>query len=171
MKPTVNRFRKPKVKIIIPDRVAHRAATKYVEDDHGCWISTYSKASHGYAQIGWQEKDYRQVVTAHRAAWVYHNGRQIPEGHTVDHLCKERPCVNPEHLRCLDNFQNARRTFGRDWKLGECANGHPDRELYWDGSRYRCKPCTVERGRKWAKNNPEKKAAAQRKYRAKKNAQ
>lgn len=97
--PSVNRYNKPKKKITIPDRVAARAATKYVEDERGCWISTYSVASHGYAQIGWQDPGYRQVVTAHRAAWVYHNGRQIPEGNTVDHLCKERRCVNPGHLR------------------------------------------------------------------------
>ena len=142
MKPTINRYRKPAIPIIIPERVAERAATKYVKDEEGCWISTYSTASHGYAQIGWTDKRYRQMVTAHRAAWAHHTGKQIPEGMTIDHICKNRRCVNPDHLRMTTNFENARRTHGRDWKLGECVNGHPNSELYWDGSRYRCKPCT-----------------------------
>lgn len=141
MKPSVNRYRKPKIKIVIPERVAERAATKYVENEDGCWVSTYSVASHGYAQIGWRDGSYRQVVTAHRAAWVYHHEKQIPDGHTIDHLCKNRRCVNPEHLRLMTNFENARRTFGRDWTVGTCVNGHPNSELHWDGRRYGCKPC------------------------------
>lgn len=148
MEPGVNRYRKPKERIVIPDRVAHRAATRYVVEGE-CWISTYSVASHGYAQVGWQEKGYRQVVTAHRAAWVFHNGRQIQEAHTIDHTCKNRRCVNPDHLREISNFENARRTHGYDWELGKCKNGHPNSELYWDGGRYRCRPCTKERMRRY----------------------
>lgn len=144
MERKINRYRKPKRKIIIPQRVQERAATRYIVDSKGCWISTYSTASHGYAQIGWDNGKDRNIVTAHRAAWVYHNGRQIPEGYVIDHLCKSRRCVNPDHLRCITNFENARRTWGKDWKVGECANGHPNSELYWDGQRFRCKPCTLE---------------------------
>lgn len=156
MKPTVNRFRVPKTRIVIPPRVAERAATRY-ETDGECWISTYSTASHGYAQIGWSEEGRDKVVTAHRAAWVYHNHKQIPDGYTVDHLCKNRRCVNPQHLRALPNFENARRTFGRDWPMGTCINGHSNKELYWDGSRYRCRPCTQERmARRRAKNRAKK---------------
>lgn len=94
----------------------------------GCHVSTYSVAGHGYAQIGWHTKgDKRRGTTAHRAAWVAATGKQIPDGMVVDHLCKNRRCVNVEHLRVLSNFDNARRTYGRDWPLGdgECINGHP----------------------------------------------
>lgn len=142
MKPTVNRYRAPKTRIVIPPRVAERAATRY-ETDGECWISTYSTASHGYAQIGWSDEGHTKIVTAHRAAWVYHNGKQVPDGYTVDHMCKNRRCVNPKHLRALSNFENARRNFGRDWTIGTCINGHPNSELYWDGKRYRCRPCTL----------------------------
>ena len=144
MKPTPNPHRRPKLPIIIPDRVAARAAVKFEADESGCWISTYSVASHGYAQIGWQDGDYRQVVTAHRAAWVYHHGQQIPEGMTIDHTCKTRPCVNPSHLRMLSNFENARRTDGRDWPLGECANGHSNDFLFRQGKRWRCEKCNAD---------------------------
>lgn len=135
-------YRKPKIPIIIPDRVAERAATRYEKDESNCWISTYSVASHGYAQIGWSEPGYRQVVTAHRAAWVYHSGKQIPEGITIDHVCRNCRCVNPVHLRDLPNFENARRTFGRDWELGACIRGHSNEYLAKDrkGKRY-CSVC------------------------------
>ena len=168
VKPTVNRYRKPAIPIIIPERVAERAATKYVEDEEGCWISTYSTASHGYAQIGWQNGGYKQVVTAHRASWVYHTGEQIPEGMTIDHTCKNRPCINPDHLRMTTNFENARRTFGRDWKLGECANGHPNSELYWDGSRYRCGPCTRATQARYRQRHSARVAASKERYAKKK---
>ncbi|MBK4144633.1 hypothetical protein GWO57_08290 [Corynebacterium macginleyi] len=158
MKPTVNRFRVPKTRIVIPPRVAERAATRYKVEGE-CWISTYSTASHGYAQIGWYGGGSRAMVTAHRAAWVYHNEKQIPDGYTVDHLCKNRRCVNPKHLRALPNFENARRTFGRDWTLGKCINGHSNDELYWDGSRYRCRPCVQERVARRRANNRASKIA------------
>lgn len=143
---TANRFRKPKRQIIIPMAVAERAATKYVEDGNGCHISTYSVASHWYAHVGWQDPGFRTMVTAHRAAWVYATGEQIPDGMTIDHLCKVRTCVNPNHLRMLTNFENARRTAGRDWPIGQCINGHPNEYLgYVSGTKLGCVLCKQAR--------------------------
>lgn len=134
--------RAPKARIFIPDRVAERASTRFNENVDGCYISTYSVGSHGYAQIGWNHKGQTQTVTAHRAAWVHANGTQIPVGMTIDHLCAERRCVNPNHLRLLTNFENARRTFGRDWPVGECANGHPNSRLVQNSrGRWECVDC------------------------------
>lgn len=112
----------------IPARVAQRAYERVEVNEEGCWISTYSVASHGYAQIGWQENGRGRVVLAHRAAWVHVNG-QMPLGMTLDHLCKTRRCVNPEHLRVLPNFENARRVNGEDFPLGGCRNGHSNEHL------------------------------------------
>lgn len=122
-------------KVQIPDRVRERAATRVARSSvSGCWISGYSVASHGYAQIGWQENGGRWMVLAHRASWERSNG-PVPPGMTLDHLCKEKRCVNPDHLRLLDNFENGRRTHGRDWGEGECANGHPNSFLEPDPHR------------------------------------
>ena len=88
---------------IIPPSAAERAFTRWVESADGCLISTYSVASHGYAQIGWSRTSGRGMTTAHRAAWVHANG-QIPDGMTIDHMCKNRRCVNVKHLRVLSNF-------------------------------------------------------------------
>lgn len=115
-------------RVAIPQRVMDRAYAKTTRSATGCWISGYSVASHGYAQIGWQDDGERHVVLAHRAVWERFNGR-VPAGATLDHMCRERRCVNPMHLRILDNFENGRRTHGMDWKLGECPNGHPNSML------------------------------------------
>lgn len=113
--------------VAIPQHVAGRAiANHYFESPTGCHVSLYSVASHGYAQIGWHiSGSPRRATTAHRAAWTAVYG-QIPEGMTIDHMCRNRRCVNVEHLRMLSNFENARRTKGADWPLGagECKNGH-----------------------------------------------
>jgi len=50
----------------------------------------------------------------------------MPVGVTLDHTCKTRQCVNPDHLRVLPNYENARRVNGMDWPMGQCANGHPN---------------------------------------------
>lgn len=141
------RYRRPRTALVIPLPVAARAAKRWKPGTGECWISTYSVASHGYAQIGWQDDDGRmRGTTAHRAAWVYHNDLQVPAGHTIDHTCKNRTCVNPDHLRALPNYENARRTAGADWELGKCKNGHSNDELRLvdGGRRVKCGICNAE---------------------------
>lgn len=91
-----------------PERVITRLWSRYREDGKGCWVSGYSTGSHGYAQIGWTDQGERRLWLAHRIAWFASNG-PIPDGLTVDHLCRERKCINPAHLRLLSNWDNARR--------------------------------------------------------------
>lgn len=119
----------PLPRIPIPNRVAERAATRFVvSGDHH--ISTYSVASHGYAQIGWHDGEKTRITTAHRAAYAHFFGD--PGEMTVDHRnwCGEIRCVKKEHLRALPNLENARRTNGKDWRLGQCSRGH-DHATYW----------------------------------------
>lgn len=142
----------------IPERVALRALSAAVPGPGGCHISTYSVASHGYAQIGWHDDDGRAATTAHRAAWVAWNG-QIPEGATIDHTCKVRRCVNPLHLRMLSNFENARRTSGRDWPLGQCVNGHSNKFITRRGGKRMCSICSAEWQRAYRKRRSRRTAA------------
>lgn len=105
--------------LVIPSEVSARALSRVEILPDGCHLSTYSVGSHGYAQIGWERKDCgRRGTTAHRAAWTAVNG-QIPLGMTIDHLCRTRRCVNPEHLRMLSNVDNARDNSQADkWVAG-----------------------------------------------------
>jgi hypothetical protein len=131
----------------VPDRVIERVLTRATRDaETGCLTSQYSVGSHGYAQVGWHDDDRRTMVLVHRVAWVAQRG-SIPEGMTVDHLCKNKRCLNVEHLRLLSNFENARRTFGRDWPIGECVNGHPNSELEFRAGHLNCRECRRVRRR------------------------
>jgi hypothetical protein len=144
----------------IPERVAERAATRYVENEAGCFISTCSTGSHGYAQIGWTESGKTQMTTAHRAAWVHYTGAQ-PVG-MVDHQdhC-DRRCVRGSHLRDISNWQNARRNRAdADPRLGVCLNGHDapivDRKRVGKSGKVRiwrtCVECERDRNRRWRAN-------------------
>lgn len=168
--------------VTVPERVSERAITNIDIQADGCWISRYSTSTHGYAQIGWAvpaaerragKTSKNEMVLAHRAAWTHVNG-QVPLGMTLDHLCKERRCVNPEHLRVLPNYENARRTSGRDWPMGYCANGHDSTHLVKTtraanakGFALICGTCQRARQREWTARNPEKVKASSRAYNAK----
>lgn len=69
-----------------------------------CWPWLQSTASHGYGQT-W---DGVTVRLAHRVGWALANEQQVPDGMTVDHICHNRTCINPDHLRLLTNVENAR---------------------------------------------------------------
>lgn len=132
----------PKTPLVVPQRVIERVMTKALRgSEDGCHISLYSTASHGYAQVGWHDESGRRVTLAHRVAWIGEHG-PIPYGMTIDHICKTKRCVNVAHLRLLSNYENARRTDGRDWPLGECVNGHSNDhlEIFSDG-RMHCSIC------------------------------
>ena len=149
--------------MIAPARVVCRVLFNTELDPlSGCLVSTYSTGSHGYAQVGWHEAGARTVTLAHRVVASAILGA-IPEGTTVDHLCKNRRCVNPGHLRVISNFENARRTNGRDWDLGTCANGHSNSELTTalrgkDKPRKVCRVCQKE----WHERYRQKKARSKR---------
>lgn len=58
---------------------------------------------------------------AHRIAWELTNG-EIPKGLQIDHLCMNKPCVNPEHMELVTNRENKLRWAAQ---LTKCPKGHP----------------------------------------------
>lgn len=134
----------------IPARVAVRAATRYRENADGCYISTYSTGSHGYAQVGWQEGGKAYGTTAQRAAWVFHTGLQ-PGPLTVDHTCRVYRCVRREHLRLLPGPENSRRNNGHDYPIGwTCWQNHGLRRT----KRGECPACRELTRDKWVDAHP-----------------
>lgn len=71
----------------------------------GCWLWTASK-SDGYGRFGLNGKLWR----AHRLSWFL-AGNALPEDlmNVVDHICFNRSCVRPSHLRVVPNVVNSRR--------------------------------------------------------------
>ena len=90
-----------------------------LELDGGCVVFT-----------GWKRKGYGQVyrdgrsVQAHRAMWELMIG-PIPPGLDLDHLCRNRACVNLAHLEPVTRRENLQR--GRNWNREKvaCPRGHP----------------------------------------------
>jgi len=115
-----------------------------VEKTNSCWNWRAGKNSDGYGTF-WIGK----TVSAHRFAYQLLIG-SIPKDKEIDHLCRNRSCVNPVHMEIVTNkinvlrgisspAENARKTY--------CKNGHPFNEEntinYKDGRR-QCRPCKKE---------------------------
>lgn len=82
----------------------------------------------------------------------------IPSGLQLDHLCRTRHCVNPDHLEPVSQQENNRRGESRSSiraRQTECINGHPfdDENTAWvTQGKYRlrrCKACAAARARRY----------------------
>jgi hypothetical protein len=112
-------------------------------EPHGdCLIWTGQKDRDGYGIVGFR----RATRKAHRLAlWLA--GRPIPEGHVVNHTCRRRDCVNPQHLTTLTASENSKRDSTSMGYINSqkthCKNGHPFDRVY-GGQRY-CSTCESEK--------------------------
>lgn len=76
----------------------------------GCWTWTGALTGNGYGLFRVADKPTN--VRAHRYSYAIANG-PIPDGMHIDHVCRNRACVNPTHLRLATKKQNAENTVGR----------------------------------------------------------
>ena len=102
----------------LPVRIASKIA---IESDNGCWLWTASSWQ-GYGQVSWQGRP----VKAHRLIYKLLVG-PVPEGMTLDHLCRKRACVNPAHLEPVSHQVNLLRGEGFpsvNARKTHCIHGH-----------------------------------------------
>ena len=78
-----------------------------------CWEYNGCTNNYGYCLI----MVNRKLQYAHRLAWEFHNKKNIPNGMTVDHLCFNRKCINPRHLRIMPTRENNARHAKEPIKL------------------------------------------------------
>ena len=113
--------------------IRDRYARHYVVDaQSGCWLWTKYLTRDGYAKakLPKVEGDWRhgtRTVVAHRVMYEEYVG-PIPEGLTLDHLCRVRHCVNPAHLEPVTAEENVMRGEGpcaRNARKTHCDHGHP----------------------------------------------
>lgn len=115
------------------------------------WVG-YINKRWGYGYFKLDGKHWR----VHRLAYEIVVG-DIPTGKQLDHLCKNRLCVNPSHLEPVTNKENVLRGDGLtaiNARKTECHRGHQllGENLYITPSGYRnCRECRTISQRKWAK--------------------
>lgn len=137
-----------------------RFAPKVHVSESGCWQWTgNTHPKNGYARVWFDRRDDR---LAHRVSYEWANG-QIPEALVLDHLCRNRSCVNPAHLQPVSNVENVMRgesVWALNAKKTHCLRGHPFDEAntrIYNGMRH-CLECSRirkrERRRKQKETRP-----------------
>jgi len=157
---------------LLPIPVESRFKTKYVIDGE-CWRWVGAKDGADGVYYG---RFYHRGVTmgAHRAAWEIHNKREVPKGMTIDHLCENTLCVNPEHLKLATQWENNSRgnsACAKNARKVKCPRGHfyGDKNTKVIRTGKRCRSCANEKAReKWASESSveqrERKKAYMRAY-------
>ncbi len=136
--------------------------------ESGCHVWIGATNINGYGMIGVNGRT-RYV---HRIAYELAKA-PIPEGLQIDHLCRVRCCVNPDHLEAVTNKENGRRSesvSGKNMRKTHCPNGHPyagDNLLVHGEKGYRrCRVCRDANLKRFKQSNPTYMRDYQREQRA-----
>lgn len=136
----------------LPYPISEQLKVKIKIDENDCWNWTGKINKGGYGYLSSRGKYY----LAHRISYEFFVG-EIPDGLTIDHLCRNRRCVNPNHLEVVTLKENISR--GERARQTHCLRGHPlfGNNLYIDSNHRRCRKCgalrtKLYRERKYARS-------------------
>jgi hypothetical protein len=99
-----------------------------VDKTGSCWLWTGAIQSRGYGHLAVNKR----AVLAHRYAWELENG-PIADGLVIDHRCRVRACVNPDHMDLVSPKENTMRGIGPtaiNARKTACPAGHPYNRLH-----------------------------------------
>jgi hypothetical protein len=134
-----------------------------------CLVFTGARLPYGYGLIGSGGHDGVNLL-AHRVAYEL-SIDVIPDDMTVDHLCNNPPCVNPEHLEMVTMAENLARAKTRRVR---CRRGHEmtaENTVMLRGGGRRCRKCDhLMDAARYVRNRENRKAAV-RAYKARKRAE
>jgi hypothetical protein len=115
----------------------------------GCWEWTGGCDKDGYGQLKVRRHGKITTMRAHHMAFTL-MGRSIPNGMQLDHLCRNRCCVRPEHLELVSGAENNARSGSPsavNARKTHCIRGHEfnqsNTRVDKNGHR-RCKICDNE---------------------------
>jgi len=125
-----------------------RFLNKVDKKENGCWMWTSSGSPNGYGKFHFNGK----YQWAHRVSYMLFKG-EIPEGMTIDHICMNKRCVNPDHLRVMTLAENILISNGitaQHKRKTHCPKGHeytPENTILKKQSnsigRW-CRQCSIE---------------------------
>lgn len=151
--------------------IVARFLPKFRHEDRGftthCWIWTSSVRPNGYSQFR-----YSKAKNGYGHIFAYeHFIGPVPPATTLDHLCRNRACVNPYHLEAVPHQTNVLRGEGeaaKNARKTHCKRGHPlsGDNVYVNAKTKRriCRTCQKEATKAWRDKHPEEHAAYHREY-------
>lgn len=126
----------------------------HISKSNDCWLWLGKPANTGYGQIGFGKRSERVTRNAHRVVYELLVG-EVPEGKQLDHLCRNRMCVNPAHLEPVTQKENLLRGDtipAKNAVKTHCNRGHEftDKNTYRYGSNQRmCRACAHVRKKQY----------------------
>lgn len=125
--------------------VADLIRSKTIPSESGCWEWAGPRNERGYGIISTE----KTTLFAHRLSLLAH-GVKFSYEDDVDHLCRNRCCVNPDHLEPVTHLENVRRGDST-LKDGRCRKGHDNWKHYPTGRQ--CDSCNrIRKGRSVPEN-------------------
>lgn len=115
---------RPVVTIGASDRARFWEKVQAASGPKDCWEWAGSRSGTGYGRFFLAGR----MTTAQRASWLINKSIEMPPGHTVDHLCRNRACVRPDHLEAVPHRENLLRgntVTARSAAATHCPAGHP----------------------------------------------
>lgn len=135
--------------------LAERLLSRVKETASGCWEWQGYTRQDGYARVTIRPTPTTQEThLAHRLAYETWVG-PIPEGLVIDHVCRNRACINPSHLEVVTQATNNQRGMAPSFQAQReqrCKRGHPytPEHSYFgsDGRRRSCRTCETANQRR-----------------------
>lgn len=126
---------------------------------NGCWEWQGRITYQGYGQTstGYRTESNRKTRPAHVVSYETFVG-VIPVGLELDHLCRNKRCINPEHLEPVTHSVNMKRSIYKAGKRPgaifnanktECKWGHPLDYVYPNGKMRGCTTCRRATSKSW----------------------
>lgn len=134
--------------------------------DNECMLYAGAISSKGYAQKNVKINGVWKNRQLHREMYITFKG-DIPEKFVIDHLCRNRSCINPDHLEAVTNEENIRRGERPSYYTETCNNEHVLAEVgfsYMKGNRRRCLECNRIYWATYSKQILDKKKIRNREY-------